>query len=81
MNRYLPGASILGAALAVVVVALPAEVNFGPKASPLATPAATQQQLGLTFDLGVAFDPGLAVHIGVPPAVHEDEPHPGWGDP
>ncbi len=75
MKRYLPRASILGAALAVVVVALPAEVNIGPQARPLGTPTATQQQLGLTFD------PGVAVHIGVPPAVHSDEPHPGWGDP
>ena len=75
MKRYLPRASILGAALAVVVVALPAEVNIGPKARPLGTPTSTQQQLGLTFD------PSAAVHIGVPPARHEDVPHPEWSDP
>ena len=75
MNRYLPCASILGAALAVVVVALPAEVYSGPKARPLGKPTSTQQQLGLTFD------PGVAVHIGVPPARHTNVPHPEWGDP
>ena len=75
MKLYLPRASILGAALAVVVVALPAEVNSGPKASPLSTPTFTQQQLGLTFDSGVA------VYIGVPPARHTDVPHPEWSDP